>query len=88
MAVSLVSPKDEQFLDNIETLIGRRFERIIYPGYEMSLSAGDTDNATGDVLKKSRYKATQERNQMLARKKAENTPAAIRRAKAKKRKPR
>lgn len=87
-AISLVSPKDEQFLDNIETLIGRRFERIIYPGYEMRDNYESLDGSSEKPLKKSRYKATQEHNQMRQRKKAENTPAAIRRAKAKKRKPR
>ncbi|PKF63551.1 RNA helicase [Psychromonas sp. psych-6C06] len=88
MAVSLVSPKDEQFLDNIETLIGRQFERIIYPGYEINDPFDVDAKGTEKPLKKSRYKATQEHNQMIARKKAENTPAAIRRAKAKKRKQR
>lgn len=87
-AVSLVSPKDEQFLDNIETLIGRQFERIIYPGYEMVDQYEAEDGSGIKPLKKSRYKATQERNQMIQRKKAENTPAAIRRAKAQKRKKR
>tara|TARA_R110001583_G_scaffold195524_2_gene375352 strand:+ start:18957 stop:20255 length:1299 start_codon:yes stop_codon:yes gene_type:complete len=87
-AISLVSPKDEQFLDNIETLIGRQFERIIYPGYEMRDHYESLDGQSEKPLKKSRYKATQEHNQMIQRKKAENTPAAIRRAKAKKRKER
>jgi len=87
-AISLVSPKDEQFLDNIETLIGRQFERIIYPGYEMSEHTEIQNGNTEKPLKKSRYKATQEHNQMVERKKSENTPAAIRRAKAKKRKQR
>jgi superfamily II DNA/RNA helicase len=88
MAVSLVSPKDQQFLDNIETLIGRQFERIVYPGYEMSEQFEAEDGSIEKPLKKSRYKATQDHNQMIERKKAENTPAAIRRAKAKKRKKR
>ncbi|MFT6986003.1 MAG: ATP-dependent RNA helicase RhlE [Psychromonas sp.] len=89
MAISLVSPKDEQFLDNIEALIGRKFERIVYPGYELNTGLPTQYNNQSDQpLKKSRYKATQERNQMLARKKAENTPAAIRREKAKNRKKR
>ena len=87
-AISLVSPKDERFLDNIETLIGRQFERIVYPGYEMSEHFEAQDGSTEKPLKKSRYKASQEHNQMIERKKAENTPAAIRRAKAKKRKQR
>ena len=88
MAISLVSPKDEQFLDNIETLIGRQFERIIYPGYEMSENFEAEDGSIEKPLKKSRYKATQAHNQMIERKKAKNTPAAIRRAKAKNRKQR
>jgi len=88
-AISLVSPKDEQFLDNIEELIGRKFERIVYPGYEIDKSLpGQYEATTDKPLKKSRYKATQERNQMLQRKKTENTPAAIRRAKNKSRKAR
>ncbi|WP_028863599.1 DEAD/DEAH box helicase [Psychromonas aquimarina] len=89
MAVSLVSPKDEQFLDNIEELIGRKFERIVYPGYEFDAqSSSQYNDSETKPLKKSRYKATQERNQMLARRKEANSPAAIRRAKAKKRKAR
>ncbi|WP_372882690.1 DEAD/DEAH box helicase [Psychromonas sp.] len=89
MAVSLVSPKDEQFLDNIETLIGRRFERIVYSGYEMDSSLpSHYEQANDKPLKKSRYKATQERNQMLALKKEKNSPAAIRREKNKNRKKR
>lgn len=35
-AISLVSPKDERFLMNIEELIGRKFERITAPGYELT----------------------------------------------------
>ncbi|WP_022942241.1 DEAD/DEAH box helicase [Psychromonas hadalis] len=88
MAISLVSPKDEQFLDNIETLIGRQFERIVYPGYEMSEQFETEDGNSEKPLKKSRYKATQAHNQMVARRKEANTPAAIRREKAKKRKQR
>ena len=84
-AISLVSPKDEQFLDNIEALIGRKFERIIVPGYELDRALPGQYDAKEDApLKKSRYKATQEKNQMLARKKENATPAAKRRAKAKK----
>ena len=85
-AVSLVSPKDEQFLDNIETLIGRQFERIVYPGYEFN-SAVDVQE-DGKAFKKSRYKATQERNQLMAKRKAENKPSVIRKAKNKARKAR
>lgn len=87
-AISLVSPKDEQFLDNIEELIGRQFERIIYPGYEMADNYEGIDGGDQKPLKKSRYKATQERNQMMQRRKEKNSPAEIRRAKAKKRKQR
>lgn len=89
MAISLVSPKDEQFLDNIETLIGRKFKRIVYPGYEMEAELPmQYKDRSEQQLKKSSYKATQERNRIRERRKAENTPAAIRRAKAKARKPR
>ncbi|MEL0628559.1 DEAD/DEAH box helicase [Psychromonas aquatilis] len=85
-AVSLVSPKDEQFLDNIESLINRKFERIIYPGYEFD-SATETQQ-DGKSFKKSRYKATQERNQLIAKRKEENKPSVVRKAKNKARKKR
>lgn len=68
-AISLVSPKDERFLANIESLIGRQFERIVVPGYELK---GDEAIAhmQDDVTKtsKNRYRATQEKNQALAKK--------------------
>ena len=84
-AISLVSPKDEQFLDNIEALIERKFERIIVPGYELDRPLPAHYDAKEEApLKRSRYKATQEKNQLLARKKADATPAAQRRAKANK----
>ncbi|MFT6692171.1 MAG: ATP-dependent RNA helicase RhlE, partial [Colwellia sp.] len=83
-AISLVSPKDEQFLDNIEALIERKFERIVVPGYELDRPLpAHYDSKEDAPLKKSRYKATQDKNQLLARKKAEATPAAKRRAKEK-----
>ena len=72
VAISLVSPKDEKFLDNIETLIGRHFERIIMPGYELgSVLPAQYDGQEADKpLKKSRYRAEQGKNQLLAKKKA------------------
>lgn len=72
-AISLVSPKDEQFLENIEQLIERKFERIVAPGYELErpLPAQYKDEVE-KPLKKSRYHATQEKNQALAKKKSDN----------------
>jgi len=84
-AISLVSPKDEKFLDNIEELIGRKFERIIVPGYELDRALPAQYEGEQDApLKKSRYKATQEKNQMLTKKRENSTPAAKRRAKTNK----
>jgi len=86
-AISLVSPKDEKFLENIESLIGRRFERIIVPGYELERALpAQYDGEKVEVIKKSRYKATQEKNQLLAKKNEKNTPAAKRRVKENKKK--
>ena len=76
VAISLVSPKDEQFLENIEAFIGRKFERIVAPGYEIDRPL--PVQYQGEVekpLKKSRYRATQEKNQALAKKKSENSSA-------------
>lgn len=85
-AVSLVSPKDEQFLDNIEQLIQRRFERIVYPGYEFAVE-NETQH-DGKAFKKSRYKATLERNRLKEKQRAKNNPANKRRLKNKTKKSR
>jgi superfamily II DNA/RNA helicase len=73
-AISLVSPKDEKFLDNIEALIGRQFERIIVPGYELDrpLPAQYKENLD-QPLKKNRYQSTRDKNQELTRKKTTKT---------------
>ena len=68
-AISLVSPKDERFLGNIEELIGRRFERIVVPGYEFNHQENEAyQEATVKRESKNRYRATQEKNQNLAKK--------------------
>ena len=68
-AISLVSPKDERFLGNIETLIGREFEKIIVPGYEFNRSEAEAyQQASAKKESKNRYRATQEKNQDLAKK--------------------
>ncbi|PKI17383.1 DEAD/DEAH box helicase [Colwellia sp. 12G3] len=68
-AISLVSPKDERFLENIEQLIERKFERIIAPGYEFNrLEASEYQEAAVKRDSKNRYRATQEKNQNLAKK--------------------
>lgn len=69
-AISLVSPKDERFLENIEAFIGRKFDRIVLPGYELDrpLPAQYKDEVT-EKPKKNRYQATKEKNQAIARKK-------------------
>ena len=75
-AISLVSPKDERFLDNIEELIGRKFERIIVPGYEIDRPLPPQYKESLDApIKKSRYKVTQEKNQEIAKKKKVTTAA-------------
>ncbi|TYK65680.1 DEAD/DEAH box helicase [Colwellia echini] len=68
-AISLVSPKDERFLENIEQLIERKFERIVAPGYEFNRQEFDAyQEATVKRDSKNRYRATQEKNQSLAKK--------------------
>ena len=74
-AISLVSPKDEKFLANIEALIGREFERIIVPGYELDRPLPQQyQDEEVQLEKKSRYKATQEKNQSIARNKDKTKP--------------
>ena len=70
-AISLVSPKDEKFLENIEQLIERRFERIIVPGYELRRDeALEHQQITEKRASKNRYRASQEKNQAIAKNKA------------------
>jgi ATP-dependent RNA helicase RhlE len=67
-AISLVSPKDEKFLQNIEQLIGRKFERIVVPGYELDKASPIIYEQAATTEKKNRYQKTQEKNQAVARK--------------------
>ncbi|WP_353518515.1 DEAD/DEAH box helicase [Thalassotalea sp. SU-HH00458] len=83
-AISLVSPKDERFLENIEALIERKFERIVVPGYELNRPLPQQYNEVEEPLvKKNRYQATQEKNQEVARKK-EKSALKVLKGKAKK----
>ncbi|SET74204.1 DEAD/DEAH box helicase [Thalassotalea agarivorans] len=73
-AISLVSPKDEKFLGNIEQLVGRRFERIVVPGYEMDRPVPEhVTQANSKADKPNRYKATQAKNQAIAKKRNSKT---------------
>jgi superfamily II DNA/RNA helicase len=68
-AISLVSPKDERFLENIETLISRKFERIVVPGYELKRDeALEYVQSNEKRASKNRYRATQDKNQAIAKK--------------------
>jgi superfamily II DNA/RNA helicase len=68
-AISLVSPKDERFLENIEQLIQRKFEKIVVPGYEFNRQEAQSyEEATVKRDSKNRYRTTQEKNQHLAKK--------------------
>jgi len=82
-AISLVSPKDEKFLGNIETLIGRRFERIVVPGYELDSQSPiihqQAENAE-QKPKKNRYQTMQEKNQSIAKKSNEKAKGAGKKA--------
>lgn len=69
-AISLVSPKDEKFLGNIEALIERKFERIIVPGYELKRDEEiEHQRVVEKRTSKNRYQANQEKNRLVAKKK-------------------
>lgn len=70
-AISLVSSKDERFLENIESVVGRKFERIVLPGYEADrvLPAQIKDQQIVSE-KKNRYQTAQEKNRSLEAKRA------------------
>lgn len=68
-AISLVSPKDAKFLGNIEALIGRKFEPIVLPGYE--ITEQNSDHKKAEVVAKvakNRYQAAQLKNRELSKK--------------------
>lgn len=80
-AISLVSPKDEKFLGSIEELIGRKFEKIVMPGYEMSdeeyrtskkvnAKKGLAKDGNTETPKKNRYQTTQDKNREIAKKRS------------------
>lgn len=69
-AISLVSPKDERFLENIEALVERQFERIIVPGYELKQAEVlEHQQMSEKRISKNRYRANQEKNQAIEKKK-------------------
>lgn len=75
-AVSLVSPKDERFLINIEEFIGRKFERITAPGYE--LTEQDDDYSVVQKIEqsaKNRHQANLIKNRELKNKLAKKESA-------------
>lgn len=68
-AISLVSPKDERFLENIEALIGRKFNRIVVPGYELKPDEANEHLKINEKrASKNRYRANQEKNQAIDKK--------------------
>lgn len=82
-AISLVSPKDEKFLENIEALVERQFQRIIVPGYELNRDeALEHQQVTEKRASKNRYRASQEKNQAIAKKNAKK--AVVSRSSSKK----
>jgi len=84
-AISLVSPKDERFLENIEQLIGRQFERIIVPGYELKRDEFlEHSQAVEKRASKNRYRATQAKNQEIAKKSTKNKSVVKGKAKGQK----
>jgi superfamily II DNA/RNA helicase len=77
-AISLVSPKDEKFLENIEALVERRFERIVVPGYELRRDeALAHQQITEKRASKNRYRASQEKNQAIAKSNAKKTSPSL-----------
>ena len=84
-AISLVSPKDEKFLGNIEKLIGRKFERIVLPGYEFDYLKEKSKRQQAVKSEKSRYKKTLDKNRAIAEKRQQKNTKKAKVAKGKKR---
>jgi len=84
-AISLVSPKDEKFLGNIEKLIARKFERIVLPGYEFDYLKEKSKRQQTAKSEKSRYKKTLDKNRAIAEKRQQKNTKKAKVAKGKKR---
>lgn len=76
-AISLVSPKDEKYLGDIEKLIGRHFERIVLPGYELKETDSDHHRVKAlEKVAKNRYEANKLKNRAVKDKaKTKKAPA-------------
>ncbi len=86
-AISLVSPKDEKFLGNIEQLIGRKFERIVVPGYEFDSRLAEhaqVQESQGAPEQKNRYQANRDKNIAIERKQKAKSALKVAKGKAKK----
>ncbi|OKY25733.1 DEAD/DEAH box helicase [Thalassotalea sp. PP2-459] len=76
-AVSLVSPKDEKFLANIEVLINRKFEHVVLAGYEFDPMT-ERKQPRSDKTKpasKNRYQSTRDKNQLIKKKQSVTSKA-------------
>ncbi|WP_068546872.1 DEAD/DEAH box helicase [Thalassotalea crassostreae] len=92
-AISLLSPKDNKFLDNIEQVIGHKIEQIKLPGYEFNpldyaSKAEQKAAQKGGKSELNRYQAQQKKNQGLAKKKTSSSKAKAKGAAKVKRKSR
>ncbi|MDO6427286.1 DEAD/DEAH box helicase [Thalassotalea sp. 1_MG-2023] len=76
-AVSLVSPKDEKFLGNIETLINRKFEHVVLAGYEFDPIKESKQPSTNKTkpASKNRYQSTRDKNQLIKKKQSVTSKA-------------
>ncbi|MGJ8693764.1 MAG: DEAD/DEAH box helicase [Thalassotalea sp.] len=86
-AISLVSPKDEKFLGNIEELIGRQFERVVLPGYEIKKDNSDHKKVVAlEKVAKNRYEATKLKNRAIKNKTPNKAPTTTKYSKSIKKK--
>ncbi|WP_371188923.1 DEAD/DEAH box helicase [Thalassotalea maritima] len=69
-AISLLSPKDNKFLANIEKTIGQKIVQIKLPGYEFDpLAYQSNDEATAaKPLARNRHQAQRDKNRAIAQK--------------------
>ncbi len=68
LAISLVSPKDEKFLANIEKFIGQRFKHVMMPGYEFDPAEEPIIAEKKSIQAKNRHQANIEKNRKIATK--------------------
>ncbi|NMP17773.1 DEAD/DEAH box helicase [Thalassotalea sp. Y01] len=72
-AISLLSPKDNKFLANIEQTIDQKIVQVKLPGYDFDPTDYQTETQAPEKSSKNRYQSQQLKNRSVAQKQSKKT---------------